>query len=1818
MPLNPIAYTERVIAGFLKYQLTAYPFADPELYEQMRRLLSLQETRQTPLLKGPYVSLSRSFRDGAAVRDLVAEGVLHPFLENLVTFPRLYGHQEEAIRAMGDRRTTLVSTGTGSGKTECFLYPIISRCLQLRDEHAPPGLVAVLVYPMNALAEDQVGRLRELLAGTGVSFAMYVGKTPEHQTDVTGERLPQGASGEDYIRHLQRARDEHRATAVHPPEERCSREEIRAPGGQPRILLTNVKQLELLLTRQADVEIFDAARLEYLVFDEAHTCGGAAGAETACLVRRLRSFCGRRPDETVCVATSATLTDPAGGAEAGRAFAARFFGVDATSVAIVSEQYAPDFWAWPRMMPPALNGGARRHLDAVLEALQSPDPGRAVAAAFQALTGRRLSVATWSPDLHSELAANELVFQIADAIGRPRLLSELTADLGARAGRDVTEEEILCWLLLGAAAQHDGRPLLRPVVHGFLRGMSGAVVTFPAGQPRPRLWLSAEDIPGEDGRSPLHLPVTTCSTCGQHYFVHYFADFTFTRKAPEGGEAIEGRSYWKPLDAASGGCRVVLLDQIIAGEDDDDAPARSVALHVCRACGAAHPSARDRCEGCGAPNSLVALFVVAQDARHPGMLTRCVSCGAPGQARGVGYREPARPVRAVTVADVHVVAQEMLRHAERRRLLVFADNRQDAAFQAGWMRDHARRFRLRALMGERLEQGRVSVGDLTAWLDQALDADDDLSNALVPEVWQQHPKSSEAVEHAAERKYYLRIQVLREVATGLKQRIGLEPWGRLEVGYRELDEATPAIQPLAASLGLDPAAFADGVASLLDRWRRSLHLLDRHGFIFSRFWQDGDREVLRGYLPILTGVPKGLKLWRAEDDDRNRVSQCLSRGGDTVVRQALRKWGVPADVIEEFAVALWRVLVEDLRILMPATLKGGHGRALPRCAGVYQIDADALVLGPHRGLWRCRTCRRTQVRRAPGDRCLAWHCDGALVLEPEKEDNYDLALLDAGAHMVRPREHSAQVPADERERIEREFKGEGESLNTLVCTPTLELGVDIGSLDAVLMRNVPPLPSNYWQRAGRAGRRHRMAVNLVYARPVSHDRAYFDDPLKMLNGSIEPPRFNLQNELMVDKHLHAAVLTRLQQLRRPGSGLEETERERLDRVMTAVFPRQIREYLFDERGHVRPQPLDVSPLAEAVARHRDDLHASVSSVFAQGWPDDAAGLVSGERLLAAIDSTAGALAVVVRTLKQRLDWALAQMRRLDEVRRVQGTLEADDDALYQRCDRLVKRYRGQSVRRRQQAQGYDDTNTYNVLAAEGFLPGYGLETGSVLATAQMPRSLAGARDFELPRPAAVALREYVPGNLVYANGHRFVPRYFHLSVEQTTTAGGGTVDPVLFQVDVANQAVVEVGTARHEGDASPQSLGVTWLRAVPICDADLAHLSHISDDEDYRFQLPVACFGYDLRRHNGGRAYRWGERPVHLRHGVHVRLVNVGAWKLVQQDANVGYPVCLVCGQSRSPFASEAELEHFQKDHRERCGRPVEPTGFFADIIADALSLPECETPEEAYSLAEALRVGAAQVLDMDREDLEVLVVRQAGSTRADALLYDPMPGGSGLLEQLCARFPEVVAAASCLLGDCASACERSCVDCLQTFRNAFYHRYLSRHLFIDKAGAWGTELRAEHAIPPVLPNAPPGQDELPVNDVEMALRTMLLRAGFPEPEWHKEIELGRPLGRTVPDCFFPGDDPADPGICVYLDGLSRHIHGNPATRDRDRDIRETLRSKGYEVFAIAASDLSDQAAMAALFYRLARAVMGKDRARMVRENAEWFQKLRTGTPEGV
>jgi len=1808
MALNPIVYTEKVVRSFLRYQLTAYPFADERLHAQMRRLLSLDETRQSPLLKGPYVSLSRSFRQGAAVDDLVAEGIFHPHMRQRIPaeITQLYGHQEEAIRAIAAGRTTLVSTGTGSGKTECFLYPVVSKCLELKDQEAPPGISAVLVYPMNALAEDQLGRLRGLLAGTGISFGMYVGKTPEHENQVAGIRLAAGASCADYEARLAQVRREKRSETVYPAEEVCSRERMRTPGGQPRILLTNVKQLELLLTRQRDIELFANARLDFLVFDEAHTFTGAQGAETACLIRRLRNFCGRGVGDTVCVATSATIVDQ-GNPDAARDFASRFFGVPKDEVATVGEAYEPEVWGVDRTVPPTPAGDPKSLLAACVATVDAEeDRDGAVRAAYRNLSGSDLPEGELGGALHRALSKNEIAFALSDMLEVPHTLHELPAELEKMVGRAVSEEEVLAWLTLGAAAQKQGRPLLRPVVHLFIRGISGAVVSFAEGSDEPRLWFAAEDeieetsaATGEEGKT-AHFPVTTCTTCGQHYFVSFLKDFEFTGKLPGGGEADGDDSYWEPLEEAQGGCRVVLTDRIVGGSDDEaiEENTRTAALYFCRSCGAAHPEPGGRCLQCSGLGERIKLYAIRQKKDNPGVLTSCISCGSNGRRIGSRYREPARPVRATNVADVHVLAQDMVHHSERRRLLVFCDNRQDAAFQAGWMKDHARRFRLRALMAEGLEGGAVSIGDLAHHLDEVLEHDESLSRALVPEVWQVVRREGGGGRHEQERRKFLRIQVLREVVLSARQAIGLEPWGRMRVDYEGLDPSLPWIQSNAKTLGLPAEGLCDGVASLLDYLRRRRALHDPEREIFSKYWMDGDLEVQQGYLPQLGG-PVGTKLRRTAEESadpraRGLVVQWLSDRGQTTIRQMAGKWGVAADDAEEFVEGLFAFL-KDLGLLKSVRLKGARRNALPFVSEVYQVDADRLRLRENHGVYRCKSCSRRSTQPTPHQVCPAWRCNGELEFVKENPDSYDLQLLDEGYSMLRPEEHTAMVPHDERERLENLFKGSSDAVNCFVCTPTLEMGVDIGQLDAILMRNVPPLPANYWQRAGRAGRRHRMAVDLTYCRPVSHDRAYFAEPLKLLSGRVDPPAFNLRNPLMVAKHVHATVISRLYQYLRDESRGEE-ERAAIEEVLRDGLPRRVSHYLFED-GLVRSSPFDLAPLDRLIQGNLEDLVAHVGSAFGQGWPEADAEVTIPEALRGHVAGFTAGLDVVISRLRRRLRWALEQIRRLNALREQRGDLSQEDDSLFRRCDRLVKCLKGTARRSRREAEGYDDVTTFGVLAAEGFLPGYGLDVGSVLGSAEIPFWRTGAMDFSLPRATSVALREYVPGNLIYANGHRFVARRFHRDVDEDR------IEMPVFEVSTERQAVKPTNVA-----ADTSGLGAIKLRTIAVCDVDLVHQSHISDDEELRFQMGVAVYGLERDQHSGGTAWRWGGRALHLRKGVHLRLVNVGSSSAIERFTRFGYPICTVCGQSVSPLSSDKQREQFSESHAERCGRSIEPIGFYADVVADAITLPACEDHSTAFSVLEALRMAATRVLDMHIDDLQILVIGHTDREEVDGILWDPMPGGSGLLDRICERFDDVIGVAREIVEECPSACESSCIDCMQTFRNAFYHKYLDRHLALERLDAWGRQLVKSHDIPPKQPAQEPEDGTHPVNEAERRLRHLLLAAGFGEGIRGEQLRLDRAIGTTTPDVIYRADHhDEDEGVCIYLDGLSKHIHGNRETEQRDRVIRSWLRNNGYDVIEIPASDLHDEQAMVGHFRRLAGYLREDAIRRGIRADTEWF-----------
>lgn len=1795
MALNPLVYTENVLKDFLRYQLSAYPLADQNLYQQLRNALSLEKTRNSPLVKGPFVSLSRSFKPGAKVSELVREGVFHSHMQNLISYSSVYGHQEKAIRGAKTKKTVLVSTGTGSGKTECFMYPIISRCLELRDQGAKPGVAAVIVYPMNALAEDQLGRLRGLLAGSGISFGMYVGKTPRSKSDVNGIRLEAGASKESYRQRVEKVQKDGGLDTVIPSEERASREEMKESGGAPRILLTNVKQLELLLTRGEDIEMFKENQLEFIVFDEAHTFSGAAGSETALLIRRLKAFCGKSASDVTCIATSATIADPEKGDDPAFEFASRFFGVDKKNVILVKEDYEAQVWNSKRSIPKVPTKLDPLHVANLLAALDKDhaDGLNELLAPFEIAVG---TGNTWRADLFDVLVSNELLYQANEALAKAGNIFEVAELLSKSLNRSVSVEELVCNLALGAAAKKNDRHLLRPVVHVFMRGIGGAVVTFDGIPRNARLWLSSSEASEHYGSENLHFKfdVSACTRCGQHYYSHKYADLQVTDGGAGGGSMASQGTCWQPVSEGDDGVKAYFIDRQIGDDEDsegesDNTPAvrtHQQLVHLCAFCGTMHSSKFDACTGCGRDKGDFEISLILQSGDDQGSLKKCISCKKQGIRREGSFKEPVRTLRATHVSDIHVIGQSMLQHAEVPRLLIFADSRQDAAFQAGWMKDHARRFRLRAMMNKKIQQGDTNIAEVVSYLERELDKDNEVSFALIPEVWEFVKKSDNPREHAAERKKFLKIQVLREVTSSPKERIGLEPWGRMKINYEGLSPDAEIIQKWSVREGIDASELFEGVLSAIDYYRRKVILLDRDYFTFSKPLSDGDSEVQRGYINKIQGLPRGLTL----DGNGPRTAVQAFYSTLSWTRQKAKVWGVNPDHVEEFWQEIWEYLT-IVGIFVPSRLytRANSDTVMRGSVGSHQIDSNKIILSPFRGVYACASCGTRTHRNPPQSTCVAWRCEGKVSLRQENPDNYDLSLLDGDYILVRPQEHSAQVPNEKREEIERSFKDESSTrVNALVCTPTLEMGIDIGNLDSVLMRNVPPAASNYWQRAGRAGRRARMAVNLTYARNVSHDQEYFEDPTRILSGKIESPQINLRNELMVNKHIRACVLTQMNVMANSKSGIPTILQDEITHALDLSIPKMVAPYLFNEQGGLLNEAYDLSRLQKVIDENTVIFEKSVWQLFEEGWPQEAAHKVTKDSVRGTITSFPADLSKVIESLRARVRWLVDQIDDFNKRSSGGRTLTAEEEGSRYRYNKMLNRYKGQTSKSFSENEGVDDFLTMSVLAGEGFLPGYGLETGSVRGQAQVQSTFGGQRDFTLPRPPAVALREYVPGNAIYANGNRFTPKRFKFNPEQD--------QKIDFVFDVEREFAEPV-------NAGPDKQGI--LTAYHIPDVDMPLISSIKDDEEFRFRLSSVILGAIEKRHNGGSAYRWGTVDMQLLKALHMKLLNIGPTRKVSQD-EFGYNICSSCGQSVSPFSSQEAVTRFIEDHQQRHGQAPRPIGLYAKVVADSLVFNKIENRLIAYTLLEGIRKSAAEILRLEEDDFEILVVGRSGEDEVDAYLYDPIAGGSGNLEELIQRWPEVVVLAKNIFDGCRAQCEKSCSTCLLSYWNQPYHKYLDRKQGSSLIASQGGDIEMQYEIVPVMVGPGVGESAETTNRWEDAVLRLLRAARLPEPIGQHEIDLGKGHGRTLPDFYYELEDNSPfAGLCIYFDGIH---HDRPENKRLDNLRRTRLEELEYKVIAIPYEHLGDDEAMMRHIRSIASVLKGRAHVRSLTDDTSWLK----------
>lgn len=1783
MALNPLRFASAVNTQYLRYQLTASRLTDPSLAKQLRDLVWPAIRRESPLLKGPYVSLSRAFKEGRSVQELVQDGVLHPQMERVATYSTLYQHQEKALHAAKAGSDLLVTTGTGSGKTEAFLYPIIDRCLQLNDDpDARKGVVAIILYPMNALANDQQKRLRDMLAGTGVTFAMYTGDTKEDVGELPYQpkRVPAGGGREAYLKLVEQNADQEGVVVI-PAEERLDRPEIRK--NPPQILLVNSAILELNLTRGEDLDLFLGAPLEFLVLDEAHTNTGAKGAEVALLLRRLKALAKPPEGRITHIATSATIADPKNSGE-GQRFVSRLFGTDEKNVAVIREEYQEVDWA-TKPIRTKLPNDAEALLEEALSALEiPPKPERegAIRKVVRSLTHLELDEeGTLEERLYRVLQRTDYAHALYKQGDQVKPLDKLVTDTWDLLGRTMpgpaSRAELLTYLALGAAAERDGAPLLRPKIHYFVKGLDGAGVVFrphaETGKIGPRLYLSCEEARTEwedHIESTAVFPVVSCPQCGQHHYTaHYQAVLSQPAEPLQGGMVGEQGQFFFP-DKTETEKLVLFTDSLIqdqADGSDDSAkiPKAYREAQVCTGCGALHMDAAKKCQACTRNNSLHPVYVINSTDR----VKSCPICRYSQGFAAKRYKHPFRALREIAVANVHILAQDMLNQVDERgrRLIVFADNRQDAAFQAGWMRDRARRFRFRQLLFEQLVDedafGKtsplpdVSLGNVLTKLKKTLTETPGMAQLLAPEVFQDEVVEAFSPKIQKELDRFLAVQLLREIASPFNTRASLEAWGRLRVHYAGLSVDHPSLQALAARFSLSTDTTLSWIESLLDITRRQQIVFDERADIFSRTWDQRYDLVQNRYLPGIDFHPTGLRL----EHEPNAVKADTVRvwiSKNTTAQDWLRTLNLTKEEGEVFLRAVWTLLTDDLKILrrLPSLLYG-NGKPIKGTANVYQIDAHKMGITKQDQRFECELCGRIHGREPPLSACTRYRCKGNVVIKPDQEpEDYDRTFLKTATTMVMAEEHTAQVPPDQRTRIEMAFKDGNRAVNTLVATPTLELGVDIGALDMVLLRNVPPLPANYWQRAGRAGRRNRMAVVYTYARSHPHDAAFFKNPIALLDGPIRPPRFNLRNGVMIRKHVHAAVLTHLH------AGLKGKD----DNWLNVVIPKVVGQVLFDggkPRDTIAPV---VKPLRDALALpgELERLTDLVEATFTKHWPDEARAEVDRERLMQFIREMPDELQLTYGRLLDRLQWAMSQIQRLAD-RLKDGSLDDEDNRFLERCRRTVnalKPYQGDDDEaRKAQLQNY----TLSVLAREGFLPGHTTGRGSVVATADRAYSPIWKRfQFDLPRPSAIAIREHVPGNLIYANGGKYKLSHYKFPASQQTQS------PPEFHVDTESGAVrpvTELGSTFHVPSG-------TAIKSLPLVDSALQFVSHVDDAEAHRFRMPSVVSGVLRKRHNGGTAFRSGDHEIHHLRNQRLVLVNLGVVKpAADEDASAGsekagYPLCRVCGGVRSPRETDEGVARFEETHTKKCGVKPERYAIHTETDVDGLLFYGLTSQADVVNLGESLSLAASHVLEMNRHDLMWVDVPKADKTW-DLFLYDPMPGGSGLLQQILERWNEIVDAGETMLKGCPNGCPTSCHDCLRTYYNQLHHDKLDRNTALELVKDFQAPPEPINEIAQVDEISGPssnGQTNLGEKELEAMFASWGLGDFTPQGD---PIPLPLNKSHTTPDLRH-----TKAKIAIYLDGPH---HDDAKTKLRDQALRAELRDGlGWAIFIIDPKDLGN------------------------------------------
>lgn len=1587
---NPMIAAQNIKEEFTGYIDTLFNIADKCYSDQFSA--SLRENGV--VAKGPYLDVSDSYKTGKSLDQLIDEGEVSPLFRELEgSIPdgekelqinrQLYLHQESAIRKTNKGKNIIVTTGTGSGKTECFIIPIINHLLhEAENGTLQSGVRAILIYPMNALANDQMKRLRSLLKNySDITFGVYNSSTKQNTQDGIVEygKIYKDASG-----HPLKPLD----------NEIISRDQMQKT--PPHILVTNYAMLEYMMLRPKDDLVFSGAKLRFLVLDEAHIYRGTTGMETSLLLKRLKARISN-PDNVLHILTSATL----GGEDANSdivKFANTLCNTEFKTEDIVrSESIIPIYDQPAKDVPLPIFG----------EIADPQKPVREIAADYKI----DFPTEQLEEEFLYDLCVNASVYRkLRNIVTIPMTVPEITEKM--RVEFDVTEQDVVNIVCTASKAIKNKSALIKARYHMFTKALEGAYITI--GEHK-RLMLNRNNRVFIDAQEYKVFECAVCDDCGR--------------------VAVAGREVNGHLEFANNShdeemeyyllCNDYDRDFEFSDEDDESNEIEKNDFLLCSKCGAIVHESLFNEQACDCGNSY---YVKVKKARKS--LTRtegkCPSCNlgtfktfylgydAATAVLGTSLFEelPESEKRIINKGAETTTAKKGLFRSTRsvpqveiikkkRQFLSFSDSRGEAAFFASYMTASYKEFLRRRGIWHIVEMHRQDMAkhpwEIKNFVDELTSYFDSSRTFAEP-----GDKGTENLTAVSRKNAW--IAILNEMVNA-RRSTSLASLGVIQFQYKGNSE--DIMEGVAEEYGQN----TKDVKALFD-----LLAMD----IVYQGALEGECDLTDDEREYIFFAPKPRRVKRCKDVDKDKKKSYLAGWAATYRKNGnLQKNGRLSRVMK--ALELKEEEANELLKMYWDEVLCGEESLSTTGNGEFYFSTDRFTIGAGiEGvpIYACNVCGKTSMINCK-DMCTTLKCGGHLrpiTYEGLQEKNHYAKLY--RSTLMQPlhiKEHTAQLGREEQQKYQEMFVNK--EINALSCSTTFEMGVDVGDLETVYLRNMPPSPANYVQRAGRAGRGlNATAFSLTYAKLGSHDFTYYKNPENMITGKIGVPLFTVKNEKVILRHIFAVALS-------------DFFAKHVD-----VYNSNNADVLLNQDGwerlcdYLNSRPSNLKTMLEAsIPKSMHD----VMGIEDFSWIDKLIG-------------ASGILKIAVDEFRSTVNFYEQEKYRL---------LKEDLTQEAAAVDSKLKSYR----------RGADDNRGRNelieFLVRNNVLPKYGFPVDTV----ELYQNVNTATDkkLQMVRDLQMAISEYAPDAQVVADGKLYTSRYIR-KLPQTTGQNWETAYIAQCKNPTCltwNHSTVKPETPGRACVSCHEMIESSrWLQAIEprrgfVADAKPKDVPMRKPDRIYRSE--------DF--YIGDPQRKTMQKFVYVMEDGSKFQMETTVNDSLMVVCNDDFYVCPQCGYAES--ATENKERGSFNSHQKLLDRKhITPWGkaceskleknklchvFKTDVVHLIFYTLQARKQDVMLSVMYAVLEALSAALDIERSDIKGCLHKIVYEDHLiySIVLYDAVAGGAGHVRRLVTDdgkvFHQVVNKAIDITRGCN--CSPSCYSCLRNYYNQKIHDLLNR-----------------------------------------------------------------------------------------------------------------------------------------------------------------------------